>query len=144
LKGDRKVNESHNPIGERIDKIRIAKGMTLRVLAERSDLAESYICKIIRGKINNLTLETIRKIADNGLGVPIGALFGTGSRVVLKIGDKRPVWCTKGTAPYKIAEAVHKFPKEAQELVLVQMESFEKFFTKPKRNSTSCLNGCES
>lgn len=107
--------------------------MTLRVLAARSDLAESYICKIIRGKINNLTLETVRKIADNGLDVPMGALFGTGSRVVLKIGDKRPIWCCKGTAPYKIAEAVHKFPKEAQELVLVQMESFEKFFTKPKR-----------
>ncbi len=138
------MNKSNNPIGERIDKIRIAKGMTLRVLAEKSDLAESYICKVIRGKIRNLTLETVRKIADNGLDVPMGALFGAGSRVVLKIGDKRPAWCIKGATPYKIAEAVSKFPKEAQDLVLVQMESFEKFFTKPKRNSTSCPKEGES
>ena len=138
------MNNSDNPIGERIDKIRIAKGMTLRVLAERSDLAESYICKVIRGKLRNLTLETIRKIADKGLDVPVGALFGEGSRVVLKIGEKRPAWCIKGTTPYKIADAVSKFPKEAQELVLVQMESFEKFFTKPKRNSTSCPKEGES
>lgn len=130
------MDEADNSIGKRIDKIREGKGMTIRVLAEKSGLAESYICKVTRGKINNLTLESIRKISE-GLGIPEGALFGTGSRVVLKIGDKRPAWCCNDSMAYRIAEAVHKLPKEAQELILIQIESLVKYFAKSKRTTES-------
>ena len=131
-------------IGKRIDEIRVAKSMSMRSLAQRSDLAESYLWRIIRGRISNLTVETLKKIACQGLEVPVSALFGEDSGVFIKItGVKRPAWCRADNIAYKIADAVSKFPKEAQELVLVQMESFEKFFTKPKRKSTPCSSGGE-
>jgi transcriptional regulator with XRE-family HTH domain len=128
--------EKMDGVGDRINEIRVAKGMTMRALSLTSGLPESYLWRIVRGKIANLRLETIRKIACNGLDIPVSALFGEEGRVVININDNRPEWCRYESLAYRIAEIAHKLPTEAQELVLAQIKSLDTFLARPRKTRT--------
>jgi transcriptional regulator with XRE-family HTH domain len=64
--------EAARLIGAEIRRLREARGLTLRQVADATDLDFGYIGKIERGE--NATVETYRKIAGE-LGATLSALF---------------------------------------------------------------------
>lgn len=53
-----------NHIGQRIKKIRLKKNISLTELAERADIAKSYLSNVERGIQNNPSIQFIEKIAN--------------------------------------------------------------------------------
>ncbi len=64
-------------IGRRVRALRLGRGLTQTILAERAGLTRIYIGEIERGVRDNPTLAVLRHIAD-GLGVPVRDLFPHG------------------------------------------------------------------
>lgn len=62
-------------LNKRIEKERMAKGMSQRALARAADLSSMTISKIESGESCNPTIWTVKKIAKV-LGVSIGYLAG--------------------------------------------------------------------
>jgi len=60
-------------VGERLREIRTARRCTLREVAERAGLSESFLSQVERGRAS-ASIESLRKIAD-GLGVTMADLF---------------------------------------------------------------------
>jgi transcriptional regulator with XRE-family HTH domain len=60
-------------VGERLRVIRIARRCTLREVAERAGLSESFLSQVERGRAS-ASIASLRRIAD-GLGVSIADLF---------------------------------------------------------------------
>ena len=60
-------------VGTRLRAIRIARRRTLREVAERAGLSESFLSQVERGRAS-ASIESLRKIAD-GLGVTMADLF---------------------------------------------------------------------
>ena len=60
-------------VGQRVRKLRTAKGLTQESVVHQSGLAESYVSEIEAGKVN-ATLETLNKIAEV-LGLEPNAFF---------------------------------------------------------------------
>lgn len=61
-------------IGDRIKKLRMDKGLSLSELAERADVAKSYISSIERNLQNNPSLHFLEKISSV-LGVSVDSLI---------------------------------------------------------------------
>lgn len=62
-------------LNKRIEKERMAKGMSKRALAKAAELSSMTISKIESGEIPNPTIWTVKKIAT-ALGVSIGYMAG--------------------------------------------------------------------
>ena len=60
-------------VGERLRVIRLARRCTLREVAERAGLSESFLSQVERGRAS-ASIASLRRIAD-GLGVSIADLF---------------------------------------------------------------------
>ena len=77
-------------VGERLRSLRIARRRTLRDVAERAGLSESFLSQVERGRAS-ASVASLRRIAD-GLGVSIADLFQpsgpTQPRVLRR--DERP------------------------------------------------------
>lgn len=52
-------------VGERIKSLRLQKKLTQRELAEKVGVTHEWICKIERGKANNITVSLLTSIVDN-------------------------------------------------------------------------------
>jgi transcriptional regulator with XRE-family HTH domain len=63
-------------VGERLRLIRTARRCTLREVAERAGLSESFLSQVERGR-TSASISSLRRIAD-GLGISIADLFETG------------------------------------------------------------------
>ncbi len=77
-------------VGERLRVIRLARRCTLREVAERAGLSESFLSQVERGRAS-ASIASLRRIAD-GLGVSIADLFqpsGPGKPRVLRR-EERP------------------------------------------------------
>src|SRR5712691_3145960 len=77
-------------VGERLRVIRLARRCTLREVAERAGLSESFLSQVERGRAS-ASIASLRRIAD-GLGVSIADLFqpsGPGQPRVLR-SEERP------------------------------------------------------
>ena len=61
-------------IGQRIQKLRLSRGLTLSELAERADVAKSYISAIERSIQHNPSIQVLEKIAGV-LGVSVQTLL---------------------------------------------------------------------
>jgi len=61
-------------IGQRIHKLRLSRGLTLSELAERADVAKSYISAIERSIQGNPSIQVLEKIA-HVLSVPVQTLL---------------------------------------------------------------------
>ena len=61
-------------IGDRIKKLRMDKGLSLSELAERADVAKSYISSIERNLQSNPSLQFLEKISSV-LGVTVDSLI---------------------------------------------------------------------
>jgi transcriptional regulator with XRE-family HTH domain len=64
---------SESPISSTLKKLRKERKLTLKELAERTDVSISFLSQVERGK-SGVTLESLRKIAD-ALNVPPSAFF---------------------------------------------------------------------
>jgi transcriptional regulator with XRE-family HTH domain len=64
-------------VGQQLKSIRRGKGITLRQLAEMTDLSRGFIGQIEAGTANP-SVGTLKKVAD-ALGIPMGALFTDGA-----------------------------------------------------------------
>src|SRR5438874_11512688 len=77
-------------VGERLRAIRVARRRTLREVAERAGLSESFLSQVERGRASG-SIASLRRIAD-GLGVTMADLFQpsglTQPRVLRR--DERP------------------------------------------------------
>ncbi len=73
LQDDDHRGESPDPLGGRIRTFRHRKGLTLRDLAERAGVTESFLSQVERGQASP-SVSTLRRIAA-GLGESIGSLF---------------------------------------------------------------------
>jgi transcriptional regulator with XRE-family HTH domain len=77
-------------VGERLQALRRFRRLTLRVLAERSGLSESFLSQVERGR-SSASIASLRRIAD-ALGVSMADLFEPdglpGPRVLRR--DERP------------------------------------------------------
>src|SRR5437016_2274051 len=77
-------------VGERLQDLRRFRRCTLRTVAERSGLSESFLSQVERGR-SSASIESLRRIAE-ALGVSISDLFGPngtpGPRVLRR--DERP------------------------------------------------------
>jgi transcriptional regulator with XRE-family HTH domain len=77
-------------VGERLRELRRFRRCTLRTVAERSGLSESFLSQVERGR-SSASIESLRRIAE-ALGVSISDLFGPngtpGPRVLRR--DERP------------------------------------------------------
>ncbi|MCF8563944.1 helix-turn-helix domain-containing protein [Alicyclobacillus tolerans] len=62
-------------IGKRIQQLRLARGLSLSELAERADIAKSYLSAIERNIQGNPSIQVIEKLASV-LNVSIQALLG--------------------------------------------------------------------
>src|SRR5437764_13821101 len=60
-------------VGKRLRAIRIAQRRTLREVAERAGLSESFLSQVERGRASG-SIASLRRIAD-GLGVSMADLF---------------------------------------------------------------------
>src|SRR5207253_2909275 len=60
-------------VGERLRGIRVARRQTLREVAERAGLSESFLSQVERGRAS-ASIASLRRIAD-GLGVSMADLF---------------------------------------------------------------------
>lgn len=63
-------------VGERLRLIRTARRWTLREVAERAGLSESFLSQVERGR-TSASIASLRRIAD-GLGISIADLFENG------------------------------------------------------------------
>lgn len=61
---------NHETIGERIQKIRLEKGIKLSELADRSSVAKSYLSNVERNIQKNPSISLLQKIA-NALNVSV-------------------------------------------------------------------------
>ncbi|AZN39492.1 helix-turn-helix domain-containing protein [Paenibacillus albus] len=61
-------------IGKRIQQFRTERGMSLSELAERADIAKSYISSVERGLQSNPSIQFLEKIAT-ALDVPIHTII---------------------------------------------------------------------
>jgi transcriptional regulator with XRE-family HTH domain len=77
-------------VGERLRALRRARRATLRTVAERSGLSESFLSQVERGR-SSASIESLRRVAD-ALGVSMADLFEPdglpGPRVLRR--DERP------------------------------------------------------
>jgi len=77
-------------VGERLRGLRRSRRATLRTVAERSGLSESFLSQVERGR-SSASIESLRRVAD-ALGVSIADLFEPGGlpgpRVLRR--DERP------------------------------------------------------
>ena len=79
-----------DPLGARIRHLRQAEGMTLRDLAERAGVTESFLSQVERG-LASPSISTLRRIAAS-LGESIGSLFEEAEPgVILRAGDRRVI-----------------------------------------------------
>ena len=92
-------------IGEKIRYLRLRKGMSQEQLALSASLNVSYLGQIERGEKNNLTINTLEKIAT-GLGCSLENLFGTKTND--QINDKNAVLAVLTTDDLRriIADAI--------------------------------------
>src|SRR5256885_13301374 len=79
-------------VGERLRLIRTARRCTLREVAERAGLSESFLSQVERGR-TSASIASLRRIAD-GLGVGMADLFESRSptqpRVLPRAGPPSP------------------------------------------------------
>ncbi|TMV49636.1 helix-turn-helix domain-containing protein [Paenibacillus mesophilus] len=61
-------------IGERIRVLRLGKGWSISELAEKANVAKSYISSMERDKQNNPSIHMLEKVAD-ALEVPVDAIL---------------------------------------------------------------------
>ena len=77
-------------VGERLRELRRVRGFTLRTIASRAGLSESFLSQVERGR-SNASIASLRRIAD-ALGVSMADLFEPagppGPRVLRR--DERP------------------------------------------------------
>jgi transcriptional regulator with XRE-family HTH domain len=77
-------------VGERLRRLRRSRRATLRTVAERSGLSESFLSQVERGR-SSASIESLRRVAD-ALGVSMADLFEPdglpGPRVLRR--DERP------------------------------------------------------
>ena len=77
-------------VGERLRALRRSRRATLRTIAERSGLSESFLSQVERGR-SSASIESLRRVAD-ALGVSMADLFEPdglpGPRVLRR--DERP------------------------------------------------------
>jgi transcriptional regulator with XRE-family HTH domain len=62
-----------DPLARRIHVLRRSKGLTLRELAARADVTESFLSQVERG-LTSPSISTLRRIAS-GLGESVGSMF---------------------------------------------------------------------
>lgn len=83
-------HEGPDPLGARIRALRRHRGLTLRELADRAAVTESFLSQVERG-LASPSISTLRRIAS-GLGESIGSLFdGEGEPGVLVRREARRV-----------------------------------------------------
>lgn len=99
-------------IGERVKRLREAKDMKAADVVKQTGLAQSYYSDIENGKRSNLTVETLKKLADC-FGVTIDYLIG-GKRVNL---NTKPEMF-----PLDVADFIKKFPGDAWVFLKEEME----------------------
>jgi transcriptional regulator with XRE-family HTH domain len=80
-----------DPLGARIRHLRQAMGMTLRDLAERAGVTESFLSQVERG-LASPSISSLRRIASS-LGESIGSLFDeeAESGVLVRAADRRVI-----------------------------------------------------
>ncbi len=62
-------------LGENVRRMRIQRGLSLRVLAARAEVSPSYLSEIERDKRGAPTAPVLERLA-NGLGVTVDAILG--------------------------------------------------------------------
>lgn len=80
-----------DPLARRIRSLRRAKGITLRELADRAGVTESFLSQVERG-LTSPSISTLRRIAA-GLGESIGSLFEDDAEPgrLLRAADRRVI-----------------------------------------------------
>lgn len=80
-----------DPLGRQIRQLRRTKRLTLRTLADRSGVTESFLSQVERG-ITSPSISTLRRIAA-GLDESIGSLFADEAAPgrVTRVGDRRVI-----------------------------------------------------
>ncbi len=79
-----------DPLGARIRHLRQAQGMTLRDLADRAGVTESFLSQVERG-LASPSISTLRRIASS-LGESIGSLFEEAEPgVLVRAADRRVI-----------------------------------------------------
>lgn len=73
MKNSTEKSEKEFQIFERIKKIRLAKGMSLREISQKAGLSENYLSQVEKGRANP-SIGTIKKITD-ALALPFIALL---------------------------------------------------------------------
>lgn len=73
MKNSTEESKKEFQIFERIKKIRLAKGMSLREISQKAGLSENYLSQVEKGKANP-SIGTIKKITD-ALALPFIALL---------------------------------------------------------------------
>ena len=69
------AEQEEGTLGDRVKKLRAAKGISQEGLASLSGLTVSSVAKVEQGKMKNPRLDTLEKLAK-ALGVKIGTLLG--------------------------------------------------------------------
>lgn len=83
--------EGDDPLARRIRALRRDKGLTLRELAGRASVTESFLSQVERG-LTSPSISSLRRIAA-GLGESVGSMFDDASEPgrLLRAGDRRVV-----------------------------------------------------
>lgn len=68
------MTSNHQNIGKRVKLFRMKKKLTQKELADKIGVTHEWICKIERGKANNITLSLLNSIADK-LEVGLSDIF---------------------------------------------------------------------
>lgn len=68
------MTSNNQNIGKRVKLFRIKKKLTQKELADKIGVTHEWICKIERGKANNITLSLLNSIADK-LEVGLSDIF---------------------------------------------------------------------
>jgi transcriptional regulator with XRE-family HTH domain len=86
------VGTGHPNVGDRVRALRRSRRLTLREVAERADLSESFLSQLERGQ-TGATVHSLQRIAA-ALGVEVSDLFSTESAQrprVVRRSDRTPV-----------------------------------------------------
>jgi transcriptional regulator with XRE-family HTH domain len=124
-----------------LERVMRQKGLTAKVVAKRCGLTDSYIGRISKGQGENLTIDTILKLAK-GLGVDVHEIFTAASGVPRKDSEVDPLLILdlvqKAISDPKTMELMREWlelPTNKQKLLF----DFIKFLNEPKKKRKKSL-----
>lgn len=108
-------------IGDRVRRLRVARGWSLRHLARMTGLNQSYLSKLEAGKVQSPGANAIARLAE-AFGVAAGALLGGE--------EAQPRLSAPGTAEYVARELVREWrdlPEAERQLILEMIEARRRY-----------------